>query len=288
MIHSTAIISASARLGKCVVVGPNVVVDEDVHIGDGCVIQSGVHLSRGSVLEPSVTVGSNAVFVGAANDTAGGGALAKRAAHIGASAIIYPNLMVASRAEVRPGAVVTRSVPPNAIVEGNPASIVGYVDTIHPASSRHVVSVGAKIPPIEGTTVKGVTLHNFSVIPDLRGNLTVGEFGHQIPFEPKRYFIVYGVPSREVRGEHAHRLCHQFLICLRGSCCVVADDGRNRTEVMLDLPNKGLYLPPMTWGIQYQYTSDALLLVFASHHYDANDYIREYELFLDASLKARA
>ena len=81
-------------------------------------------------------------------------------------------------------------------------------------------------------------------------------------------------------GEHAHRACHQFLICVRGSCAVVADDGERRVEILLDAPEMGMYLPPMTWGIQYKYTSDAILLVFASHHYDAADYFREYDEFL--------
>jgi dTDP-4-dehydrorhamnose 3,5-epimerase-like enzyme len=118
------------------------------------------------------------------------------------------------------------------------------------------------------------------VVPDLRGNLTVGEFARDIPFVPERYFMVFGVPNREVRGEHAHRECHQFLICVRGSCSVVADDGERRVEVLLDAPEKGLYLPPMTWGIQYKYTSEAVLLVFASHYYNAADYIRDYAQYL--------
>jgi hypothetical protein len=92
--------------------------------------------------------------------------------------------------------------------------------------------------------------------------------------------MVFGVPNREVRGEHAHIECHQFLICARGDCAVIADDGRSKVEVLLDEPNKGLHLPPMTWGIQYKHSPDAVLLVFASHHYDAADYIRDYETFL--------
>jgi UDP-2-acetamido-3-amino-2,3-dideoxy-glucuronate N-acetyltransferase len=77
----------------------------------------------------------------------------------------------------------------------------------------------------------------------------------------KRYFIVFDVPSMETRGEHAHRECHQFLICVRGSCAVVADDGKNRQEFLLDRPDVGVHLPPMVWGIQYKYSADAVLLV---------------------------
>jgi acetyltransferase-like isoleucine patch superfamily enzyme len=284
MIHPTATISAGASLGHDVSIGPYSVVGEDAVVGDQCVIGSGVSLCCKGVLESGVTVGSNAVFVPGLGSSTTGGTLVKRMAHIGANATIYPNVIIGARAEVCPGAVVTRSVPANAIVEGNPANIVGYVDTVHRTNYTHIGLGDGRSAAIESTAVKGVTLHSFSVIPDLRGNLTVGEFGRQIPFAPQRYFVVYGVPSREVRGEHAHRVCHQFLICLRGSCAVVADDGENRVEVLLDVPSRGLYLPPMTWGVQYQYSADAMLLVFASHHYDANDYIREYEQFLDASL----
>lgn len=117
-------------------------------------------------------------------------------------------------------------------------------------------------------------------ILDPRGNLTVGEFGKSIPFESKRYFIIYQVPLMEVRGEHAHRECHQFLICIRGRISVIADDGYSREEFSLASPEVGLHLPPMTWGVQYKYSPDAVLLVFASHYYDSADYIRDYEEFV--------
>jgi hypothetical protein len=78
------------------------------------------------------------------------------------------------------------------------------------------------------------------------------------------------------------RSCHQFLIAVKGGLRVVADDGEHREEVVLDRSNLGLYLPPMTWGIQYRYSSDAILLVFASDYYDSADYIRNYSEFLEA------
>jgi UDP-2-acetamido-3-amino-2,3-dideoxy-glucuronate N-acetyltransferase len=179
------------------------------------------------------------------------------------------------------GAVVTRSVPPNAIVVGNPAKIVGYVD----ADRREFNST----PPakaaanVRKTTVEGVTLHQMPVMSDIRGQLSVGEFDRSVPFPVKRYFMVYGVPSKETRGEHAHRECHQFLICVRGSCSVVADDGKTREEFLLNRPDIGIHLPPMTWGIQYKYSEDAVLLVFASHYYDNADYIRGYSEFRQLS-----
>jgi hypothetical protein len=91
---------------------------------------------------------------------------------------------------------------------------------------------------------------------------------------------VFDVPSKEVRGEHAHRVCGQLLVCLAGSVVVVCDDGTNRQEITLDDRELGVHLPPMVWGTQYRYTRDAVLLVMASHPYDSGDYIRDYDQFL--------
>jgi hypothetical protein len=129
-----------------------------------------------------------------------------------------------------------------------------------------------------GSRIK--SLFTLPLIEDPRGYLSVGEFGRHIPFEVKRYFIVFDVPSQELRGEHAHQECHQFLVCIKGSCSVIIDDGMSSSEFVLDKPNVGAYLPPMTWGVQFNYSSDAVLLVFASHYYDDADYIRDYDEFL--------
>jgi dTDP-4-dehydrorhamnose 3,5-epimerase-like enzyme len=83
-----------------------------------------------------------------------------------------------------------------------------------------------------------------------------------------------------VRGEHAHKACHQFLVCLKGACTIVLDDSVHRDEVRLDSPKVGLHIPPMVWGIQYRFSADALMLVLASDTYDADDYIRNYDDFL--------
>ncbi len=98
------------------------------------------------------------------------------------------------------------------------------------------------------TGVRGVEIYQFPWIQDPRGDLTVGEFESEFPFRPKRYFIVSGVPSGEIRGEHAHRRCQQFLICAYGQCSVTVDDGATRLEILLNKPNVGIYLPPMVWA----------------------------------------
>lgn len=265
-------ISISAQIDERAVVSP------DASVAEGCVVASGAVLSSGTVLDADVVVGPNAVFVEPGPlDRA---AQVRQGVRIGANATINANVILAAHSVVRPGSVVTRSVPPAAIVEGNPAAIVGYVNTESAAQTLPASSVPERSAS-ESTGVRGVTLHQFPIIADLRGNLTVGEFEKEVPFRPKRYFLVFGVPSQEVRGEHAHHECHQFLICVRGSCTVMADDGAKRIEVELDSPSKGIYLPPMIWGVQYKYSANAMLLVFASHHYDGADYIRNYAEFIE-------
>lgn len=128
--------------------------------------------------------------------------------------------------------------------------------------------------------VRGVTVVPLKVVRDPRGDLMVGEFGPQIPFAPMRFFTVFNVPPGSIRGDHAHKRCHQFLVCLRGSCTALVDDGVNQDEHLLDSPGRGLYMPPRIWGTQHRYSSDAILLVFASHLYDADDYLRKREDFL--------
>ncbi len=141
-------------------------------------------------------------------------------------------------------------------------------------------------PSVTNVGVGGCTLHQLRLVEDMRGNLSVGEFERDIPFSPRRYFLIFGVPAGETRGKHAHKLCHQFLICIRGSCRVLVDDGQNRREITLDRPDLGVYLPPMTWGTQHSHSSDATLLVFASEHYEPDDYIENYDEFCALS-KAR-
>jgi UDP-2-acetamido-3-amino-2,3-dideoxy-glucuronate N-acetyltransferase len=281
-----AVVDASAKVGTGTVIGPHAVIDALASVGEHCVIESGAHVCRGTVIENQVHIGAHVAFASAP----GGSpvpAVVKQGAWIGANASIVAGVVIGAKAVVRPGTVVMRSVPPGAIVEGNPANIVGYVDAIQgPASAAMQAPVSRKGSAVEATLVTGVTVHHFPVVPDLRGSLTVGEFDREIPFVPKRYFMVFGVPNREIRGEHAHHACHQFLICVRGSCAVVADDGHNKVEVTLDSPDRGIYLPPMTWGIQYKYSSDAMLLVFASHYYDSADYIRDYADFMRISAAA--
>src|SRR5262249_36163328 len=152
--------------------------------------------------------------------------------------------------------------PPNAIVVGNPARIVGY------AGATVVPSTPAPDAPAEigsfPTAVSGVTLHRLPLVKDLRGDLSFGEMRRHVPFDVRRYFLVFHVASEEIRGEHAHRSLHQFLICVSGRCHVVADDGEHRHEFVMDSPTLGIHLPAMVWAVQYKYSRDAVLLALVS------------------------
>lgn len=290
-IWQFCVVLPGAKIGSNCNICAQVLIENDVVIGDNITIKSGVQLWDGLRIENNVFIGPNVTFT---NDLFPRSKVhpeqflqttIKSGASIGGNATILPGLTISENAMVGAGAVVTRSVPTNAIVVGNPARIIGYVNTKSVENPKDPIFGDHKTPFANMTAVRGVMTYKLPLIPDLRGNLTVGEFEQSIPFLPKRYFMVFNVPSKETRGEHAHRACHQFLICVRGSCAVLADDGLNRTEVLLDSPDKGIYLPPMVWGVQYKYTADALLLVFASHHYDATDYIRNYSDFLNEVAK---
>src|SRR5262249_20154195 len=111
---------------------------------------------------------------------------------------------------------------------------------------------------------------------DIRGQIAALEFGLDLPFEPARMFAVFGVPSTRVRGEHAHRECHQALICSGGRVRVAADEGGRLEGVVRARPDIGLYIPPKVWASQYAFTDDAVLVVLASHPYDPHDYVRDY------------
>jgi dTDP-4-dehydrorhamnose 3,5-epimerase-like enzyme len=170
-------------------------------------------------------------------------------------------------------------------VVGNPARIIGYETT-----SLETNQKPAGVPVQAGGTfevdVEGVKVFDLPLVLDLRGNLSFAQVEDQLPFTPKRYFLVFNVASKEIRGEHAHRSLEQFLVCVKGACAVMVDDGQRRAEIALDRPNLGIYIPPMVWGVQYKYTPEAVLLVLASDIYRAEDYIRDYDEFLALVQKA--
>lgn len=249
-------------------------------VGPDCIISSTAEISDG------VSIGARAIIDG-------DGILIRSNARIDSGCIIGENVTVGSGAWIRAGSVVLQSVPANAIVEGNPARVVGYQasssrkqETAPQLIDIHSLLHLDKRPCMTSLGVSKCAIYLLRQVTDPRGSLTVGEVPTEVPFDPKRYFVVYGVPSSELRGEHAHKECEQFLLCLNGSVRVLLDDGDNRCEVILDRPEMGIYMPPLIWGTQYRYSRDAVLLVFASMPYSSSDYIREYEEFISFKRKS--
>jgi acetyltransferase-like isoleucine patch superfamily enzyme len=284
-IWAFAHVLPGAILGADCNVCDGVFIENDVVIGDRVTIKSGVQLWDGLRIEDDVFIGPNATFT---NDRYPRSkaypqlfmrTIVRQCASIGANATILPGLEIGLGAMVGAGAVVTGSVPPHAIVVGNPARIIGYQGVnSSDAGAIRLQPEGNALRAVH-TEVGGVQIYHFPWIKDLRGDLTVAELERDLPFHPKRYFIVFCVPSREVRGEHAHKACHQLILCVHGSCSVVVDNSTNRQEFILDNPTVGIYVPPMIWSSQYKYSSDAVVTVFASEPYDPADYIRDYQDF---------
>lgn len=275
-----------AVIGEDCNVCDGVFIENDVIIGNRVTVKSGVQLWDGVILEDDVFVGPNATFTNdlfprsKAYPSEFPKTIVRRGASIGGNATILPGLTIGRGAMVGAGAVVTRDVPEFAIVVGNPARISGYAET----GRAGIPGVGIDDSPVDMVQVSqesaGCRLVKLPVASDLRGSLVAAEVDKHVPFPVQRVFAVYDVPSVEARGAHAHRECQQFLVCVKGSVRAIVDDGNERAEFVLSGPEHGLYMPNMVWGTQYQYSKDAVLMVFASHAYDSADYIRDYEDFV--------
>ncbi len=267
----------TARIGPNCHLQGNIAIEANVVLKGGITLIGDIVIGRNSILEPGVCIASPKPGQPQASPVVRIG----HQVHVGAGTVLLSGVSIGHHAWIEPGTVVLRNIPPHAVVSGNPAAISGYMDD--PAYQGRMAANAVSLsdnPGVRSCLAEGVTVHQFARIRDLRGDLSVGEFERNLPFLPKRYFIVYDVPSTETRGEHAHKKCHQFLICVAGSVSVVVDDGIRREEVLLDNPNTGLFIPAGIWGIQYKYSANGTLLVFASEYYDASDYIRNYEEFL--------
>lgn len=287
-IWAFAHVLSGARIGSECDICDHVFIENDVIIGDRVTVKCGVAIWDGVRIEDDVFVGPHVTFTNDAfprNNLRGRWlppTVVRRRASLGANCTILPGLTIGIEALVGAGSVLTHDVPPFAIVVGNPARIVGYVDSNEVDQSRVTrAELPAENEPVRPLRVAGATLSRLVRADDLRGSLVSGEVNSHIPFEPRRFFSVMHVPSKDVRGAHAHRTCEQFLVCQAGSLAVVLDDGCVREEVVLAGPQYGLYVPPMVWSVQYRYTHEAILLVLASDPYEPGDYIRDYDEYLE-------
>lgn len=118
-----------------------------------------------------------------------------------------------------------------------------------------------------------------SKIHNRAGNITIVEGGINVPFNVQRIYYLYDVPGGESRGGHAHKELYQLIVAASGAYNVLLDDGLNKKIVTLNRPNFGLLVVPGIWRELFEFSSGAICLVLASHKYDADDYLREYEQF---------
>ena len=131
------------------------------------------------------------------------------------------------------------------------------------------------------TTIHDCKLVDLRKISDPRGNLTVIEVNEDIPFDIKRVYYLYDVPGGESRGAHAHKKLYQLLVAVNGSFSVALSDGKERVTYYLKRPYYGLLIVPGIWRDLDDFSSGSVCLCLASEHYEAEDYIRDYNEFLD-------
>ncbi|AOW09574.1 sugar 3,4-ketoisomerase [Flavobacterium gilvum] len=129
------------------------------------------------------------------------------------------------------------------------------------------------------TTIQDISLLKIPVVEDLNGNLAFVE-KEVLPFEFKRVYYLFDVPSSAFRGGHSHIEQQEVLVALSGSFEVVMHDGKDKKSFLLNKPNFGLYLPKGIWRELENFSSGAVCLVFASDVFDESDYIRDYDAFL--------
>lgn len=115
----------------------------------------------------------------------------------------------------------------------------------------------------------------------LQGNISVVENNKDVPFEVKRVYYLYDVPGGESRGAHAHKELSQLIIAASGSFSVTLDDGEVKRTFLLNRPYQGLLVVPGIWRTLDDFSSGSVCMVLASHEYDKDDYIRDYEIFLN-------
>lgn len=200
----------------------------------------------------------------------GEGVRVEAGAVIGDGATVGAGVRIGVDAVVRAGSVVVEDVPALAVVGGDPARVVSYVNT-------------AVVDVPESADATGIGSELVRLLPEVneeRGCVVILEHGAGLPFTARRCLLVHGVPPGGHRGDHAHRTLEEIVVCAAGSCTVLVDDGRGRREVVvLDRPGVGVVIPPYVWTAQFGHSADAVLVVLSSAEYDPSDYITDYGTF---------
>ena len=129
--------------------------------------------------------------------------------------------------------------------------------------------------------MKNYKLINFNILGDNRGSLIAIEGERDISFQIKRVYYIFDTKEGIERGFHAHLSLKQICIAVKGNCTFILDDGKKREEIKLDNPNEGLFVEELIWREMKDFSSDCVLVVLASEHYDESDYIRDYDKFLE-------
>jgi dTDP-4-dehydrorhamnose 3,5-epimerase-like enzyme len=125
-----------------------------------------------------------------------------------------------------------------------------------------------------------IKIYEFPKICDPRGNLSFVEGARHVPFPIRRVFYIYDVPGGETRGGHAHKECWIALMAIAGSFEVRLTDGRQTRTVKLNRANKAVLIPPGIWDTMHEFTTGTVALALASHQYEEEDYIRDYDEFM--------
>jgi len=130
-------------------------------------------------------------------------------------------------------------------------------------------------------SIYNCTIIELPKIKNRAGNISPIQGDIDLPFDIKRVFYLYDIPGGEDRGAHAHKECHQFIIAASGSFNVLVNDGQNKRIFSLNRPYYGLHIPPGIWAAEMGFSSGSICLVLTSHEYDENDYIRDYQKYIE-------
>ncbi|WP_369415280.1 WxcM-like domain-containing protein [Erwinia persicina] len=280
-VWAFAHILQGAKIGSECNVCDNVFIENDVVIGNRVTLKCGVQVWDGITIEDDVFVGPNVTFT---NDKfprskvypdAFPRTLIRSGASLGANSTILPGITIGANAMVGAGAVVTRDVPDNAIVVGNPAKIVNYVNKAKEPSSPlkfETIEFGNK--SVIGSSVIGVEIHSLNNKFEANCVSLSADIENIVPFSPKKINLKSGVVSPDLIEESACLHGYRFFVLLKGSVHVAVESGRASQMLIMETLN-GLYLPPMIWCKFTDFSPDAILISFISENRE-DDLISSY------------